>query len=256
MHSFPDAPQRQRSSVHETGGRPSSPVTRSRLRGALLAFRWTAATGLHDLGNLGVPDAWANAANSDGSVIVGTSYDGSPTASAGPRPAGCRRCRRPRARRVRDGSVVTGGGWWTQSGGLQEPLPAPGGACCAPTRNVSPDGGVITGWASAPAVSARVPLDELDRKSGPRHARGQRERRRGPLGERRGRRRLAGARAGRPGNDTRPLRRRRAPLQRRHGDRAEDASTPVARPHPTRSCDHASRSRRTRRPREGMRPSR
>jgi probable HAF family extracellular repeat protein len=118
------------------------------------AFRWTAATGMQDL--LGIQGAKAYAANTDGSVIVGTAFDNSPglgyhafrwTPTGGTQML-------PIADGLdvsADGSVVTGGGWWTQSGGIQQPIPAPGGGCCATARNVSPDGGVITGWATAPA---------------------------------------------------------------------------------------------------------
>lgn len=42
------------------------------------AFRWTAATGMQDLGDLGGGGAVAYDANADGSVVVGRSYDGSP----------------------------------------------------------------------------------------------------------------------------------------------------------------------------------
>jgi probable HAF family extracellular repeat protein len=119
------------------------------------AVRWTAASGLQDLGNLGAQGAEAYAASSDGSVIVGTSHDNSPgfgyhgfrwTAAGGMQALPTLDGLDVAA----DGAVVTGGGWWTQSGGLQPPIPAPGGGCCSSARNVAPDGAVLSGWTSAP----------------------------------------------------------------------------------------------------------
>jgi probable HAF family extracellular repeat protein len=121
------------------------------------AFRWTAATGMQDLGNLGALGAEAYAANSDGSVIVGTSHDSSSgfgyhgfrwTAAGGMQSLPILDGLDVSA----DGSVVTGGGWWTQSGGLQQPIPAPGGGCCSSAQNVSPDGAVISGWTLVPGA--------------------------------------------------------------------------------------------------------
>jgi probable HAF family extracellular repeat protein len=45
------------------------------------AFRWTASTGMVDLGTLGGPESRALAVNQDGSVIVGTSFTNQQTTS-------------------------------------------------------------------------------------------------------------------------------------------------------------------------------
>lgn len=116
------------------------------------AFRWTAATGMQDLGNLGVPGAEAYAANLDGSVVVGTSHDGSPglgyhafrwTASGGMQALPIANGWDVSA----DGAVVVGGAVWTQSGGIQPPLGTLGG-CCTQALGVSSDGSVLTGWST------------------------------------------------------------------------------------------------------------
>ena len=59
----------------------------------------------------------------------------------------------------------------------------------------------------------------------------------------RGRLRLAGARAGRPGHHPAPLRRRRAAFRGRDRDRAADACAPLARPRPARPGGDAARPR-------------
>jgi probable HAF family extracellular repeat protein len=115
----------------------------------LRAWRWTAATGMQDLGDLGGGSAEAHAANADGSIVVGRSWDNSPglgyhgfrwTASGGMEALPTAEGRDVSA----DGSVVVGGAVWTQSGGLHPPL----GPCCQSAEGVSPDGGTITGWTS------------------------------------------------------------------------------------------------------------
>ena len=45
------------------------------------AFRWTASTGMQDIGTLGGPESAALAANRDGTVIVGTSLTTGSTGS-------------------------------------------------------------------------------------------------------------------------------------------------------------------------------
>jgi probable HAF family extracellular repeat protein len=114
--------------------------------GVLRAFRWTAVTGVQDLGGLGGGSAEAHAASGDGSVVVGRSWDNWPglgyhgfrgTASGGMQVLPTAEGRDVSA----DGSVVVGGAVWTQSGGLRPPL----GPCCQ-SEGVSPDGGTITGW--------------------------------------------------------------------------------------------------------------
>jgi probable HAF family extracellular repeat protein len=45
------------------------------------AFRWTASTGMVDIGTLGGPESAAFAVNKDGSVVVGTSLTSGSSAS-------------------------------------------------------------------------------------------------------------------------------------------------------------------------------
>lgn len=117
------------------------------------AFRWTAATGLQELSGVGVLAAEAYAANSDGSVIVGTAWDGSGFGHHAFRwtPTGGMQLLQlaDGLDESSDGSVVVGGGVWTQSGGLQPPIGSLGGGGGAYSEGVSPDGGTIVGWSPA-----------------------------------------------------------------------------------------------------------
>jgi probable HAF family extracellular repeat protein len=86
------------------------------------AFRWTAATGMVGLGNLGELGAWssAGAASADGSVIVGWAAS----------------------------SQGTQGFLWTEQTGMVGLGDLPGGTFSSNARGVSADGSVVVGGAN------------------------------------------------------------------------------------------------------------
>jgi probable HAF family extracellular repeat protein len=116
--------------------------------GAKRAWRWTPATGMQDLGDLGGGSAEAYAATADGSLVVGYSWDNSPgLGHHGFRWSATGMEALPTAYGFdvsADGKVVVGGAVWKEGVGLISPL----GECCQFAHGVSPDGGTITGWTS------------------------------------------------------------------------------------------------------------
>jgi probable HAF family extracellular repeat protein len=91
------------------------------------AFRWTAATGMQDLGTLGGLDSGASAVNEDGSVVVGYAHD----------TAGEYRAMR-----------------WTAATGMQD-LGTLGGAASG-ALDVSSDGSVVVGSSEAELSLSRA----------------------------------------------------------------------------------------------------
>jgi len=101
--------------------------------GPYLAFRWTASTGMVNLGNLGGGLSGADATNRDGSVVVGHSLTTSSTGS--------------------DHAFV-----WTARCGMldlqtvlkNQGAKIPSGWILQVATDVSEDGTVITGWGISP----------------------------------------------------------------------------------------------------------
>ncbi len=135
------------------------------LFGTLRAFRWTAATGLVDLGTLGGAQASAWDISADGRVIVGAAMTSGGrwhpfrwTAAGGMQDLGAFGSAGSGARSVSaDGSTVIGGysdaahtvlafRWTAQSGMQSLGTFAPGGWTVA--RNVSADGSVVVGYST------------------------------------------------------------------------------------------------------------
>ena len=132
-------------------------------RGGLAAFRWTAKTGLVDIG-AGFWLSGAHDVSADGSVVAGYGYTAQGTnavatrwtASTGmvalPLLPGCTTSE---ARAVsQDGKVVVGECWapginhgyrWSAAGGLEDLGPFPGGSPFVSTFSTNGDGSVIVG---------------------------------------------------------------------------------------------------------------
>jgi probable HAF family extracellular repeat protein len=115
--------------------------------GSVRAWRWTAATGLVDIGDLGGGAAEAHAVSADGNTIVGRSWDASQQQTAFRWRAGLGMQPVPilEASDVSgDGSVVIGFAIrWTEAGG-SELLPNFGGGSTF-AEATSEDGSIITG---------------------------------------------------------------------------------------------------------------
>lgn len=96
------------------------------------AFRWTAATGLVDLGDLpgGTVDSYATAVSADGAVVAGHG-----TSAGKPLPGG-------------GSTAITNEGFrWTAAGGMTGLGALPGSPYGSEPRSLSSDGSVIVGYA-------------------------------------------------------------------------------------------------------------